>query len=164
MMPGAIVAYRIGAALERTGAPCSGLDALIMAGRWTDAIGCVGEYIRGYDPGVVDYNPSAGTIEEDPDETRVITDVYADRLHGAALPKAMHPAMEQAWIKWLNYRDPKRFLARIEAAFVLAASPYEKDHAIAKQILSQQAPLGFIPDRNAKRFPDPLEDIEEEET
>lgn len=161
MMPGAIVAYRIGAALERMGAPCSGLDALIMAQRWSDAIGCAGEYIRAYDPGV-DYNPSAGTIEEDPYETRVITDVFACRLHGP-LPEAMRPAMEQAWIKWLNYKDAKRFLARIEAAFVLAASPYEKEHAIAKQILSECAPLGFILDRNAKRFQDPREDVEEEE-
>jgi hypothetical protein len=161
MMPGAIVAYRIGAALERMGAPCSGLDALIMAQRWTDAIGCIGEYIRAYDPGV-DYNPSTGAIEEDPYETRVITDVFACRLHGP-LPEAMRPAMEQAWIKWLNYKDPKRFLARIEAAFVLAASPYEKEHAIAKQILSERAPLGFILDRNAKRFEDPREDVEEEE-
>ena len=161
MMPGAIVAFRIGAALERMGAPCSGLDALIMAQRWTDAIGCIGEYIREYDSGV-DYNPSTGMIEEDPDESRVLTDVYANRLHGAALPKAMHPAMEQAWIKWLTYKDPRRLLARIEAAFVLAASPYEKDHAVAKQILSERAPLGFILDRNAKRFPDPLEDIEED--
>jgi hypothetical protein len=161
MMPGAIVAYRIGAALERMGAPCSGLDALIMAQRWTDAIGCIGEYIRAYDPGV-DYNPSTGMIEEDPDETRVLLDVYANRLHGAALPKAMHPAMEQAWINWLTHKDPKRLLARIEAAFVLAATPYKKEHAIAKQILSQQAPLGFILDRNAKRFPDPLEDVEED--
>lgn len=148
---GAVVAYRYGAALERMGAPCSGLDALIIANRWSDAIGCIGEYIQAYDPGS-DYNPSPGMIEEDPDELRVLADVYANRLRGAALPIAMHPAMEQAWIEWLTHQDAGRLHPRIGAAYLLAGSPYEKEHALAKQILSQWAPLGrLVLDRNPKR-------------
>jgi hypothetical protein len=148
---GPVVAYRYGAALERMGAPCSGLDALIVAQRWSEAIGCIGEYIRAYDPGS-DYNPNTGMIEEDPDELSVLADVYANRLHGAALPKAMHPAMEQAWIEWLTHQDAGRLHPRIGAAYLLAASPYEKEHAYAMQILSEWAPLGrLVLDRNPKR-------------
>jgi hypothetical protein len=134
-LPGAEPAYRIGHALEtKFQRPTSGLDALIIANRWPDALGCLGQFI--YD-GV--------PAEISPEEEQVFKAIFANRLYGQALPSSMHPAISQSWIRWITDPKPKdkphRLHPRIHAAYILANSSDEMDRAVAVRVLRQWEPV-----------------------
>jgi hypothetical protein len=137
-IPGEVAAYRLGRALETLGCPCSGLDALIAADCWPEALGCVGQYHHDY------YDNS----EADDEENAVLRDMFNNRLHRKALPEAMYPALDRAWKSWLTYRsDPRRFHRfhpRIVAAFVLAKTGDDVMRAVAEQIVRRWEPIPFF--------------------
>jgi hypothetical protein len=148
--PGAARAYEIGRNLERVfNCPTSGLDALIVADCWADAIGCIGEWNFDYD----DTFPFGENVGDEPS---VLDDVYAKRLHRKAPPAPMSEAMDKAWVTWISNRDPSHFQARIHAGYILAKSNDALDQATAMQILSQwarlpESPAGFWLDRKVRR-------------
>ena len=74
-IPGPTLAYRIGRALETTSNVGSGLDALLVAGYWRNAIACLGELMR-------------PTLEELPDLwDPIFANVFNQTLQGP-LPEA----------------------------------------------------------------------------
>ncbi|MGA8475804.1 MAG: hypothetical protein WB681_12150 [Candidatus Cybelea sp.] len=100
---------------------CSGLDALIAAGHWADAIACLGEYV--------------GDEEKMScfDFACVFNDSLANKLRNVAMPESIYPGLDNAWIRWISRPDPHRLPARFGAAYLLCKNgkPQDKFEAIA---------------------------------
>lgn len=144
-MPASVRAYKIGNVLARRfGRPCSGLDGLIAADHWPDALGVIGEFLYELEP--------LQEREAEEEDVRVVKSVYARQIYGKALSPFMLPLIDEAWKRWREYRDPTPFIPRIRAAYVLARGD-ERDQAYALGILRDMKPidLGFYLDRKERR-------------
>jgi hypothetical protein len=155
--PRAIVAYRIGRALELqfnkryleddrnklrklgatprmlprtvTGACCP-LDALVVAGCWPDAIACIGMFVGKREEIKWDW-------EEDFEE------IMQREVHGSTLSPEVYPALDDAWIQWITNPSPDQLPARFAAAYLLAKSGDPLDQRTAADILQEWEPRYF---------------------
>jgi hypothetical protein len=128
---GPVVAYRYGAALERMGAPCSGLDALIMAQRWPDAIGCIGELMR-------------PTLEELPEAWGPIFASVFNQTPAGPLPSDIYPHLDLAWVRWITEPDPTRLPPTFFAAYELAKTKSLPKRLAAASLLNAWQPLARV--------------------
>ena len=144
-VPGYVRAYRLGRALEQLGAPCNGIDALIAADRWPDAIGCIGEFLFDYDMPPIEWE----------EEGKLLRAVFSRKPYAKPLPGNLYPAMDAAWLHWISgEKDTTHMRARIQAGYALANSEDPQDRAIAEQILFQWEPLGGLyVNRKVRRLP-----------
>jgi hypothetical protein len=128
--PGPIPAYRIGRAIETTSNIGSGLDALVVAGHWHDAIACLGELMR-------------FTMEELPDAwDPIFANVFNQTLQGP-LPEEsdIYPHLDLAWVRWITEPDPTRLPPTFFAAYLLAKSKSTYKRLAATSLLNAWQPL-----------------------
>lgn len=155
--PGPIVAYRIGRALEEQfnqrwleedrdrlrrvgieGLPhtvdgaASGLDALIVAGCWADAIACIGTLV--------------GRREElswDARFEETFNDTMQRDVHDNTLPPDVYPALDEAWVQWITRAAVDELPPRFAAAYLLAKSSESLDQRTAADILNEWTPRRY---------------------
>jgi len=153
-VPGHIVAYRIGRALEQVlverllpadrddlankgldpanlpevvSGACCGLDALIMADCWPDAIACIGEFVGKQEAIKFDWSD-------------LFEDTLKRQLHREPLPPSIFPALDDAWVRWITDPSPSQLPPRFAAAYILAKSQNLQDQMTAAKILADWEP------------------------
>lgn len=107
---------------------CSGIDALIAAGHWSEAIACIGEYIN-IKGGLSFFEFSL-----------VFKETLANQSRSASMPRWIYPSLDDAWIRWISNPDPRRLPSRIAAAYILWKTGKAQDRFEATQILK-----GWLP-------------------
>jgi hypothetical protein len=170
-VPGPIVAYRIGRALEQlfvrrhlannqerlrkigarggavpetvSGAVCS-LDALVVAGYWADAIACVGTFFG---------RSESATFRWDVD----FGDTLERRLRGETFPTQVYPRLDYAWITWITDHDVTKLPPRFAAAHILATSSEDRDQITAADILQEWSPRRYLDLEDSRRSGEQVE-------
>jgi hypothetical protein len=153
--PGSIVSYRIGRALENVfkekhldaeraelsklgvevlpdtiNGACCGLDALIVAGCWADAIACVGMFVGKKEEvrwGLADH----------------LGNTLRRELHDETLPPGFYPGLDEAWVKWTTNPTLEDLPPRFAAAYLLAKSPEPRNKKTAAEILEEWRPQHY---------------------
>jgi hypothetical protein len=138
--PSPAVAYRIGRAIEEllycaepetllTVYPpgICGLDAVVAAGSWRDAIGCLGVFVgKGETISII--------------EKAALKEILIGALRGRPLPVSMRSRLDRAWLQWNHDRDPNRLPPRFAAAYHLASIGNERADEEAVAILHHWIP------------------------
>jgi hypothetical protein len=108
------------------GATC-GLDALVAAGFWADAIACLGQYVGREDTAPWEFE-------------NAVSSILAGGQAGSTLPGFLYPEIDDAWINWVTDRDVDSLPPRFAAAYRLALSDRASDRDLAEELLTDWSP------------------------